>query len=87
MEERILQIKNRLGLHARPAALFVQTSTKFKSRIRVFKNDQEVDGKSIMGLMTLAAECDSSIYIIIEGEDEKKAMEELSKLVQNGFNE
>lgn len=87
MEEKVLEIKNRLGFHARPASVFVQTAARFKSNIKVFKNDQEVDGKSIMGLMTLAAEYGSSIHIIVEGEDEKEAMEELTRLVEKGFNE
>ena len=60
--------KNRLGLHARPAALFVQTTNKFKSSVKVHKGEQEVDGKSIMGLMMLAAEEGSTLRIVVNDE-------------------
>ena len=61
MMEKDYIVKNRLGLHARPAALFVQTTNRFKSSVKVHKGDQEVDGKSIMGLMMLAAEEGSTL--------------------------
>ena len=87
MQEANLRIVNRLGLHARAAALFVKLANKYESSIRVLKNDQEVDGKSIMGLLTLAAEQGSYIKIITEGRDEKELVENLSTLIQNKFNE
>ena len=87
MQERIMVINNKLGLHARPAAQFVQTAARYKSQIKIFKDDQEVDGKSIMGLMTLAACSGSSLRIVAEGEDEAAAVEELAKLVESGFGE
>ncbi|MFN3966381.1 MAG: HPr family phosphocarrier protein [Endomicrobiia bacterium] len=87
MIEKTFIVKNKLGLHARPAGLFVQTVNKYKSQVRVFKNDQEVDGKSIMGLITLAAEYGSVLKIIVDGEDEKELLEELTKLFENNFNE
>jgi phosphocarrier protein HPr len=87
MQERTLLVKNKLGLHARPAAQFVQTAGKFQSHIKLFKDDQEVDGKSIMGLMTLAACCGSTLRIVAEGEDEAAAIEELVKLIESGFGE
>jgi len=87
MRENVLVIKNKLGLHARPAAQFVQAAGKFKSHIRIFKDDQEVDGKSIMGLMTLAACYGSNLKIMAEGEDEDSAVETLSKLIESGFGE
>lgn len=74
-----------MGLHARAAALFVQSANKYRSRVNVIKNDQEVDGKSIMGLLTLAAEQGSVIQIIAEGEDEKELVSELSSLINNKF--
>ncbi|MDI6641718.1 MAG: HPr family phosphocarrier protein, partial [Elusimicrobiota bacterium] len=73
--------------HARPAALFVQLASKYKSKVRVAKNDQKVDGKSIMGLMTLAAEYGSNVQVIIDGEDEQELMNEIAKLFENKFNE
>jgi phosphocarrier protein HPr len=70
-------IENSSGLHARPAAKFVQTANKFKSDITIIKDDQEVNGKSIMGLLMLAAEKGARITIIVDGEDAKDALEEL----------
>ena len=87
MIEKNLQVKNKLGLHARPAALFVQTTNKFKSKIRVIKDDQEVNGKSIMGVMMLAANKGSSIQLETSGEDEIEAMTALIALVEDCFGE
>ncbi len=87
MMEKQLTIKNRLGLHARPAALFVQTTHKFVSSIKVRKGDQEVDGKSIMGLMMLAAEEGSSLLIIADGPDEQEALVTLEQLFSERFGE
>ena len=74
-------------MHARPAALMVQTAAKFKSRVKVLKDDQEVDGKSIMGIMTLAACAGSELRFVVEGEDEAEAMTALIQLVDSGFGE
>jgi phosphocarrier protein HPr len=74
-------IKNKLGLHARPAALFVQAASKFDSRIIVEKDNEKVNGKSIMGILMLGAERGSSIIIEAEGEDAERAISELEKLV------
>ena len=82
MKEHTFYIKNKLGLHARPAALFVKTCNKYKSQIRVFKDNQEVDGKSIMGLLTLGAGCGSVIKIVADGDDEDKLLSELYDLVE-----
>ena len=87
MVDKVFVIKNKLGLHARPAALLVQTAGKFKSKVKIFKDAQEVDGKSIMGLMTLAASAGSNLKIVIEGVDEIEAMEEMTRLVEGGFGE
>jgi len=76
-----LRVKNRQGLHARPAALFVQVANKFDSRITVKRDDEEVNGKSIMGILMLGAERDSIIIIEAEGEDANLAIEELEKIV------
>lgn len=87
MQEKTLTVRNKLGLHARPAAMMVQTASRFKSKIKIFKDDQEVDGKSIMGLMTLAAAVGSPLRIVAEGEDEMQATEALARLVETGFGE
>lgn len=87
MIEQRVRITNPLGLHAQPSALFVKTSSSFKSEITVFKDDMEVNGKSIMSLMMLAAEHNSELVIRAEGEDEKEAMAALVRLVAKKFNE
>jgi phosphocarrier protein len=87
MIEKEFDIKNKLGLHARPAAKFVQVTSEHKSKVRVFKDDQEVDGKSIMGLMTLAAECGSSIKVVAEGEDESEVLEKITEIIDKKFGE
>src|SRR5258706_1526286 len=78
MEKHFI-VKNRLGLHARPAALFVQTTNRFKSSVKVHKGDQVVDGKSIMGLMMLAAEEGSDLRSVTEGPDAQDVLEILGK--------
>lgn len=80
-------IQNRAGLHARPAALFVQMANKFESQIKVAKEDREVDGKSIMGIMMLAAGKGTQIRITAQGIDEKEALERLEELINNKFGE
>ena len=87
MESRKFTIVNKLGLHARAAAAFVQAASKFSSEIWVEKDDVEVNGKSIMGLMMLAAEQGSSINVRSEGKDNIEAMNTLEELVANGFGE
>ena len=79
--EKKVVVKNRLGLHARPAALFVQAANKFDSDITVVKGDQEVNGKSIMGILMLAAKKNSTIIINASGKDAQEAILELEKIV------
>ncbi len=79
--EKIVIIKNKQGLHARPAALFVQTANKFSSDVTVAKGKHKVNGKSIMGIMMLAAGVGSRITIIAAGDDAEKAADELEKLL------
>jgi phosphocarrier protein len=74
-------VKNKQGLHARPAALFVQIANKFDSRITVRRDKEEVNGKSIMGILMLGAEKGSEIIIEIEGDDAPNALLELEKIV------
>jgi phosphocarrier protein len=87
MPDRTITIVNKLGLHARAAAKFVTLASSFASDIRVARNGQEVNGKSIMGVMMLAASKDSEITLIINGNDEAEAIEKLSELVQERFGE
>lgn len=72
--EKTVKVKNKQGLHARPAALFVQIANKYDSSIKVLKEDQVVNGKSIMGILMLAAEKDSEVIIIAEGNDSEEAI-------------
>lgn len=80
-------IKNKLGLHARPAALFVEIANKFESEIFVKKGDKKINGKSIMGLMMLAAGCGTKLTVDIDGPDAKEAMAEIEKVISNNFYE
>jgi phosphocarrier protein len=84
---RSLVIKNRLGLHARAAALMMQTAAKFRSDIKVSKDGQTVDGKSILGLMMLAAAQGSRIDLEISGADAAEAIDAITDLVNRGFYE
>ncbi|MDP2939215.1 MAG: HPr family phosphocarrier protein [Candidatus Omnitrophota bacterium] len=81
MINKKITVKNKQGLHARPAALFVQLANKFESAITVKRNKERVNGKSIMGILMLAAEQGSQIIIEADGEDAFKAIAELERLV------
>ncbi len=85
--ERTFLIVNSLGLHARAAAQLVQTANRYRSEIHVEKDGMNVNGKSIMGVLTLAAAKGSSITVSCEGEDAEPAMEALAKVIENGFGE
>src|ERR1700730_1705761 len=85
--EKDVPVINRLGLHARPAAMFVRISSRYRAEIWVSKEGEEVNGKSIMGLMMLAAGQGSKLHIRCEGPDADKAIEELEALIKAGFNE
>jgi len=82
-----LVILNKLGMHARPAAMFVRTANKHTCEIWVEKDGEEVNGKSIMGLMMLAAGCGSRIRVIAEGESATQALTDLETLVNRKFDE
>ncbi|MBU4202597.1 MAG: HPr family phosphocarrier protein [Acidobacteria bacterium] len=86
IEYKIL-IKNRLGLHARAAVKFVNTANRFQSSVRIRKNNDETDGKSILGILTLAAVQGTEILLIISGFDEKAALKELKALIDGKFGE
>ncbi len=87
MQNRTVTIVNKLGLHARAAAKFVTLASSFASDIRVARNGQEVNGKSIMGVMMLAASRGSAITLIAEGEDEQDAVNRLAELIAQRFGE
>jgi phosphocarrier protein HPr len=85
--ERAAQIVNPLGLHARPAAEFVKIANRFTASVEVRRDDLKVNGKSIMGVMMLAAEQGSTLHIRTDGTDAEAAMDALCELVADGFNE
>jgi phosphocarrier protein HPr len=87
MIEETLKITNKHGLHARPAAHLVKIAGKFASEVKIFKDGLEVNAKSIMGVMMLAAEPGSDVLVHIDGEDEKEAFIEIKELFDNKFNE
>ncbi|MEO6331987.1 MAG: HPr family phosphocarrier protein [Gemmatimonadaceae bacterium] len=87
MIERHVEIINKLGLHARPAAEIVKTAAKFECNITLTRDDLEVNGKSIMGVMMLAAEFGSTIALRADGPDEEQAVEALAALVASKFRE
>ena len=87
MTERSVQIVNKLGIHARPAAEIVKVAARFKSGITIVRDDMEVNGKSIMGVMMLAAECGATILIRADGADEEAAIDGLAALIAGGFGE
>ena len=82
-----VKIRNKQGLHARPAAIFVQIANKFDSDIVVSKDQEKVNGKSIMGIMMLAAENGSMVYITASGDDAYEAVEELEVLLSGGLDD
>jgi phosphocarrier protein HPr len=84
---RELVIQNRYGLHARPAALFVKTSNRYKAEVWVEKDGEEVNGKSIMGLMMLAAGHGSKLIVSASGSDAEKFLKEIEELVASRFHE
>ena len=84
---REVTVKNQLGLHARPASMFVKMATRFKSDILVEKEGEEVNGKSIMGLMMLAAGHGTTLTVTAEGSDASNALNELEELVNRNFEE
>jgi phosphocarrier protein HPr len=87
MTERTVTIQNRNGLHARPAAEIVKTAAKFRCEITLIREDLEVNGKSIMGVMMLAAEFGSQLVIRCDGADEQGALDALAALIESKFGE
>jgi phosphocarrier protein len=87
MAERSVQILNKNGLHARPAAEIVKIAAKFQSEITLIRDGTEVNGKSIMGVMMLAAECGATLLLRAEGADADAALDALDALIKNKFGE
>jgi len=87
MPERTVTIVNKVGLHARPAAQIVKLAAKFKSDITLGRDDLEVNAKSIMGVMMLAAECGAQLVVRAEGPDADQALDALAQLIADGFGE
>ncbi len=87
MLRKNIEIINKLGMHARAAAKFVTLAQTFKSEIKVAKKSQIVNGKSIMGIMMLAASKGTTIELIIDGDDEQQALDLLCQLINNRFEE
>jgi len=87
MVERVVTIKNRSGLHTRPAASLVKTAARFKSEFSIQRDAMEINGKSIIGVMTLAAEQGSELLLRFEGPDEEEAAAAVTDLFDRGFDE
>jgi phosphocarrier protein len=87
MTERILTIRNRAGMHARPAALLVKTASAFQAQVFIEKDGERVNGKSIMGVITLGATFNSQLTVIADGPDEAAALDAMERLFENRFEE
>lgn len=87
MPERAVQVVNANGIHARPAAEIVKVAGRFKSHITIARDDLEVNAKSIMGVMMLAAECGATVRLKADGDDAEGALEALALLIANRFGE
>lgn len=87
MIEKKIVIKNKLGLHARAAVKFVNLANRYSSSVKIVKDSNEVDGKSILGILTLAASQGTPIKLVVNGRDEAQAMKALCDLINNKFGE
>ena len=87
MTSRSVEVVNQLGVHAREAAKFVHLASRFEARVSVARSGREIDGKSILGILLLAAARGTTIIISADGVDEQAALEALSALVESGFGE
>lgn len=87
MVKKEFKIVNKQGIHARPAGLISRTASQFESEIKIIKDDYEVNAKSIMGVLTLAAACGTSVIVCACGKDEEAAMSAMEKIFHSGFDE
>lgn len=87
MIEREVKVSNRAGIHARPAAMIVQTASRYDSKIMLGKDNEEINAKSIMGIITLGAGYDTVLTLRVEGSDEQEASDALAALFENRFQE
>lgn len=87
MIEKTVKIKNKAGLHTRPAATIVKLASKYKCEFFISKDGLNINGKSIIGVMTLAAEKDSELILTFDGEDEQQACDEITDFFERGFDE
>ena len=87
MTERIMTIRNRAGMHARPAALLVKTASAYAAQVYIEKDGERVNGKSIMGVITLGATYNSQLKVIADGPDEVAALDAMERLFENRFEE
>lgn len=87
MIEREVTVRNRAGLHTRPASMLVRTASQFKSDVFLRRDNYEINGKSVIGVMTLAAEQGATLELVVEGEDEEDAADAIAELFEDGFGE
>lgn len=87
MIEKTVTIKNKAGMHTRPASMLVKIASKYKSDFYIIKDGFQINGKSIIGVMSLAAECGSDVKLKFDGSDEAKASAEITKFFEDGFGE
>ncbi|MCA6079621.1 MAG: HPr family phosphocarrier protein [Endomicrobium sp.] len=87
MKKKVIVVSNKMGLHARPAAMLVQTTNGYQSTVKILKDDFEVDAKSIMGVMTLAAGQGSELNFVADGTDENEVLIAIENLFESKFGE
>ena len=87
MIEREVTVQNRAGIHTRPASMIVRTASKFDADVFLQRDNYEINGKSVIGVMTLAAEQGATLTLVVDGDDEQEAADALAELFENGFGE
>jgi len=87
MIEREVTVRNRAGIHTRPASMLVKTASQFESEVYLRRDNYEINGKSVIGVMTLAAEQGAILTLVVEGDDEEEAANVITELFEDGFGE
>ncbi|PSQ73244.1 MAG: HPr family phosphocarrier protein [Bacteroidetes bacterium SW_8_64_56] len=87
MIEREVTVRNRAGIHTRPASMLVKTASQFESEVYLRRDNYEINGKSVIGVMTLAAEQGAILTLVVEGDDEEEAANAITELFEDGFGE